>query len=285
MKSIKSKMIYILIINILLNVFNYVKGDDDCSDCPNVPSCNDNCRKSLITIDSPYYLCNFDEIKKYYSITNNGCEVKEKCNNNENIVDGTLECVESCDSSYKMGNYCYTSEISNAHPKETGSNEYICANKYYTSTDSNGKVKYICLAENAECPDDYNSYNYDTGLCFQGSCSLLSNNFRTKVEHRTSATNINRCSSSCINSEYLKVDSTESSTEYICVDNCSPLLKITESGINKCISLTDCENKGFYKNGDECIQTCNVSPYTNTYYNYGQKECVSSCQEPFKYKD
>jgi hypothetical protein len=171
-----------------------------------------------------------------------------------------MECVNSCGDYYEMGDYCYQNILTNA--VETGINKVIkCQYKYYENIDTNGKKELICLGGNQPCPDTFTSYNYNNGQCLLGDCSSLGSDIRKKVVEREeeSTQTIIRCSIDCINTEYLKTEIIGTNLIYTCVDDCSPLLKIAESGINKCISTTDCTSKGFYKDNDECVENCSSS--------------------------
>ena len=294
MKEMKSKKYYLILILFLL--FNVNCNDEQCADCndsclknSDADVCDIKCKKSLISSDAGCHFCSLDGTNQYYSILGNTCYAKQKCNDDEKIVIGTHECVSSCsgrENYYEMGDFCYPNILTNA--EQIGSSYTMkCKFSYYENIDSNGKKELICLADE-NCPDTFTSYNYDNKQCFSGDCSLLGTNIRRKILPRTVGSTdsiIIRCSVNCLSSEYLKVESSGINLIYTCEDNCSPLLKIIESGVNKCINPSDCSSRGLYKNGEECTDICSSPLLKLT--EFGENKCISvnDCKEKNYFKN
>ena len=129
MKEKKIKILFFIIINLILPI---IICDGECNLCnESSPTCHQNCRQSLTNGDSTYYYCNFDEIKIFYFIFNNQCFVKDKCGDNEKMIDETTECVLSCGSYYELGDFCFNEIPSNAEILSTDLKLLKCKYKYH----------------------------------------------------------------------------------------------------------------------------------------------------------
>lgn len=292
----------ILFIFIIINLFLPIIICDECDDCTEPTTCS-KCKQSLINGDSNYYYCNFDGSNQFYFI-NGQCYVKPTCDDNQKIVDGTNECVNSCGEYYELGDFCFgESQYSeNAEPISTDSKQLKCKYKYYV-TQVSGKKWFNCLGAEERCPDMYTSYNYDTGLCFIGSCDSLGENIRIKSEN-INGRSFYRCSIECIEggTEYLKTRVDNLKIVYTCIDSCTSL-KNDDTTIPKCYANEEeCRSDGYlYIKGDICLKECSgfkvkssadsqTSPlgicYDDLnscitsgypYYNIEKKECWVSC--------
>ena len=177
--------------------------------------------------------------------------MKDKCGDNEKMI--ATECVLSCGSYYELGDFCFNAIPSNAETISTDSKLLKCKYKYHI-TEESGKKTYNCLGESEECPTSYNSYNYDTGLCFTGSCSSLGENIKIKIEN----TGLNRCSSNCIGNEYLKTRVDSLGKVYSCVEQSDCILKNDGTEIKKCYdNENECISDGYlYINDGVCLKNC-----------------------------
>lgn len=169
MKEKKIKILFFIIINLILPI---IICDNECNLCnESPPTCHEKCRKSSTNGDTNYYYCDFDGNKNFYLIKNSECFVKEKCGDYEKMV-GTNECVLSCGSYYELGDFCFEEIPDNAEISNNDLKQLKYKYKYHI-TEVSGKKKFICLGESEECPASFDSYNYDTGLCFTGPCISL----------------------------------------------------------------------------------------------------------------
>jgi hypothetical protein len=151
----------------------------------------------------------------------------------------------------------------------------------------------------------HTAYNYDTGLCFIGSCDSLGENERIKIENINSGKSINRCSIECKAGEYLKTRVESSKTIYTCIDECSLPLENDDTPIKKCFSNEEeCIADGYkYIKENICLKECpgfkikyvvdsqnritslgkcydDLNSCINNgyqYYNIEEKECWVSC--------
>ena len=219
------------------------------------PTCHEKCRKSSTNGDTYYYFCDFDGNKNFYLIQNSECFVKEKCGDYEKMV-GTNECVLSCGSYYELGDFCFEAIPDNAEISNNDLNQLKCKYKYYI-TEVSGKKKFNCLGESEECPASFDSYNYDTGLCFTGPCSSLGNDIKMKIVN-TANGNINRCSANCIGDEYLKTRVDSLGKVYSCVEGSACTLKNDGTEIKKCYdNENECFSDGYlYIKDGVCLKNC-----------------------------
>ena len=231
---------------LILFLFMSCQCSEDCSYCQIqngiCTNCNDNCKPNMINNICIY--CNLNE-NDYYLINMDGtCSPKTSCDNC--IVFGTKECVDSCGSKYKMGDYCYYQCPENSNP--IGPNECKCIYKYYKE-ENNPKQLYICLSQDGECPSNYNYYHLNTKECktvanYETECTG-----KIKIEFRNDHSRIYRCSQDCGEGEIL-IDSR------YCINICDEDKKyyFTEDGVAQCIS--DCSNVNKKELNRKCVDSC-----------------------------
>ena len=294
-KNSKLKLIYLVFNCFLLsNIYcentceNCIINNDDKSCFSNDPilTCPESCKTSLV-YSTGCFNCGFSSTNQYYSISNDGCSVKQYCGDGEKLIYGTKECIGTCGEFFEFGGYCYMSDSDlPANTELVGSSKVIkCKYKYYI-TEENGIKLFNCLGENQECPSPYNAYYVEKKLCFQGECADLNiNNIKTKI---TSSNKI-ECTLSCQSEDYLKIDE---NGRKLCVSSCDPQLKL-ENEEKKCIEFDECKSIGKYQKGEECVDLeqctvyyenkCESSCNSFGYKVFGTKQCVRECTGSYKY--
>ena len=293
-KNSKLKLIY-LVFNCFL--LSNIYCTDTCENCiinsdkscvPNDGSstCPESCKTSLVISTGNCFNCDFSSINQYYSISNDGCSVKQYCEDGEKLIYGTKECIGTCGEFFEFGDYCYRSNPNLPNTELDGSSKVIKCQYNYYITKENGIKLFNCLGVDQECPPEYNAYYVEKKLCFQGECANLNiDNIRTKEK----PSNKIECSISCQDGDYYKI---EENGRELCVSSCYPQLKL-ENGEKKCIEFNECKRNLKYQKGEECVDKsqcefyyenkCESSCDSVGYNVFNTQECVRECTGSYKY--
>lgn len=299
------KMIHFLIIFCLI----FLSKSDDCdtthcrrsgNECVNANAatgtsgiCSQYCKPNLLSdSDTKCYDCSSggDTItNKYYTINGLSCSRSNSCDGK--IIQGNEwnQCVSSCGNLYELGDFCYKiGDLNN--DKVSCYESKICKCKYaYFIEAIDGKDKYNCYSSNS-CQESYIYYNSDTGLCSNTDCP-------STQKKKDLGGGKYRCSNECINGEFLltKSDGSVTNRNY-CVDACPEHFYYIDYPNKKCLGSSCGTGKLQLDDTYQCIEESNCNfidgskcfssscSGSNQYHNIGEKNCISTCQAPKKFK-
>ena len=260
---------YYSIIIIFLLLLSYVTSDPDCSSCINDNgSCTGaDCSSCKPKLSSPTCkLCNVPGNLYYSFDSEDVCTSETSCTNN--IVFKTKECVNSCESKYSMGDFCYYQCPENS--VSDSSNTCKCSYNYYIES-IGGKNQITCLAQNNECPPPYNYYDFDTKECktVTGTNYLTECSKKIKIGAKSNNSRIYICSNDC------RMD--EIHFDPYCVHKCGINQKYYFSEVGIAVCVDDCATNSKKEDGNKCVDSCTSKEENN--------KCVTSCQSGFVKKD
>jgi hypothetical protein len=257
-------------VSVCPNGENYIGDDNKC-----LSSCKENNGKDFYQkIDN-----GADDINNYKCLQN--------CNGLLNI-EGTKQCVTSCNTSYEYNGTCYKSCLSNSPPNqfstinETGENgKNICSDKCH-EIEPNFANDKICKSGCSHLPFN-KTINETDGACVE-DCDLNSDyKFLDKIETSDEGLSTFYCGTQCTssNKRYLK-------SNYKCIDKCPKSNNfIVENGDNPIECLNKCPNDKPYarlNNGEYiCSNTeCGKDDANETneqlYYYLDKKICIKECE-------
>jgi hypothetical protein len=250
-------------------------------------TCSQNCKPNLLSdSDSKCYDCSSGGniiTNKYYTISGSSCSRSASCTGK--IIQGNEwnQCVSSCGNLYQLGDFCYKIILNSAEVSCDESKICECKYAYYIEN-IDGRNKYNCYPDNS-CPTSYNYYNSDTGICSGSDCPA-------PQKKKDLGGGKYRCSNECINGEFLL---TQTDGKKFCVDSCTSPFYYIDYPNKKCLDSCD-SGKLQLDNTNECIDESNCNfidgskcfssscSGLNRYRNIGEKNCISTCQAPKKFK-
>ena len=265
----------------------YLTSSGECvSACPNGENYIGDNNKCLSS-------CKENNGKDFYQkiVGTNNYKCLQNCNGLLNI-EGTKECVSSCNTMYEYGGICYKSCLSNSPPNQfstinaTENSKNICSDKCHESQPNFGNDK-ICIKGCDKFPFNKTINDTDDFKSCIEECDLNSdykflNNITSEEGGVTSFAFYCQTNCSGSNQRYLK-------SNYKCIEKCpEPNNFIVEDAANPIECLSKCpkekpyarpNNNGEYICSDiECGQRTEDTTNKQDHYYLDNKICIENCK-------